>query len=159
MSAEDVLYTERLRKSQADGIFALRHRAHDIAREIEADYRRYYESYGQPDATAPGWLIPEHIETNGPIRTGDLAALDAWSDGVLSGMFEGVPDTFGLREFRDEVRALIRWIREDGREAAGPTPWLVPATSSVCAACGHVHAGPQLGGICIGCPCPEDGRA
>lgn len=23
-----------------------------------------------------------------------------------------------------------------------------------CAECGHRHAGPQLGGICIGCPCP-----
>lgn len=115
MSAEDVLYTERLRKSQADGIFALRHRAHDIAREIEADYRRCYEIEGRTDTAAPGWLIPEHIEPNGPVRVGDLAALDAWSDGVLTDLFAGGRDGFGVREFRDEVRALIRWIREDGR--------------------------------------------
>jgi len=23
-----------------------------------------------------------------------------------------------------------------------------------CPDCGHVHAGPELGGICVGCPCP-----
>lgn len=23
-----------------------------------------------------------------------------------------------------------------------------------CGACGHEHAGPALGGICVGCPCP-----
>ena len=27
---------------------------------------------------------------------------------------------------------------------------LLPA---VCSQCGHQHAGPALGGICIGCPC------
>ena len=26
-------------------------------------------------------------------------------------------------------------------------------TPEKCAECGHEHAGPELGGICIGCPC------
>jgi hypothetical protein len=28
-------------------------------------------------------------------------------------------------------------------------------TTTVCEACGHQHAGPELGGICVGCPCEE----
>jgi hypothetical protein len=24
-----------------------------------------------------------------------------------------------------------------------------------CAVCGHAHAGPEVGYICVGCPCPE----
>jgi hypothetical protein len=27
----------------------------------------------------------------------------------------------------------------------------------VCLACKHTHAGPNLAGICIGCPCPHVG--
>lgn len=26
-------------------------------------------------------------------------------------------------------------------------------STETCAECGHQHAGPELGGICIGCPC------
>lgn len=26
---------------------------------------------------------------------------------------------------------------------------------TTCESCGHEHAGPNFGGICIGCPCPE----
>lgn len=27
----------------------------------------------------------------------------------------------------------------------------------MCVGCGHEHTGPELGGICIGCPCPLKG--
>lgn len=29
--------------------------------------------------------------------------------------------------------------------------------SDVCGQCGHAHQEPGVGGICIGCPCPEQG--
>lgn len=44
----------------------------------------------------------------------------------------------------DDITAFLE-------KAAMPPP---PVT---CVECGHLHAGPHLAGICIGCPCPHKG--
>lgn len=58
-------------------------------------------------------------------------------------------------EIRDSIRDLIL---PEGKAATLPVTFYIQAT--VCPACGHQHAGPEVGGICIGCPCDriEEGK-
>lgn len=106
MSAEDILYTERLRKSQSDGIVALRRSCTELADRLMLTWRGYL-----PDG-----------ETLRPAFGGDakdLKLIEEWCEEEI----ERTPpeldvdgDEIAIRTLRDDARALIRWIREDGRE-------------------------------------------
>lgn len=52
-----------------------------------------------------------------------------------------------LSDLQAEHRRQVADLRLEERSLFEPAP------SGVCAACGHRHAGPELAGICIGCPC------
>lgn len=40
----------------------------------------------------------------------------------------------------------------------GATVTFTEHADDVCPECGHKHTGPELAGICIGCPCNGPGR-
>ena len=65
---------------------------------------------------------------------------------------------FGIRgDMRRPFKAMLAELEGEGvitrTRKALPQPAL--PLDRTCAECGHVHAGMNLGSICIGCPCPN----
>lgn len=59
-----------------------------------------------------------------------------------------------LEMARDRARQVGDRAAWDRIEKAARVFWPDAVTTEECPECGHEHAGPELAGICIGCPCP-----
>lgn len=110
-------------------------------------------------------------EGSGGAQTPRERALVAINDGCLLGYdppsaeeVVAALEAAGLRVVdAQEHERDARLLRESiDALAAGPTISTAPARSRAapgtrCSRCGHAHAGDELVGICVGCPCPVVG--
>lgn len=83
-----------------------------------------------------------------------IIAADRWHDFPTDVVVQAqLRNAIGLyRLLRSSWVHLVAAGPAEAAEPAGAMP--APADPAKCT-CGHQHAGPEAGGICIGCPCEE----
>lgn len=101
-----------------------------------ATRRLPYRIRAHPTAREPDGRRLVEIEVESPITGTDAV--------MLSIALQELTRIEGQRWARADAKRTIPTIARTG---------MVPLEVETCAACGHRHAGPEAGGICIGCPC------